>query len=59
MPQVDYRKVMKFSLPKANISFYDKSDAANPYVSFKDSQYFKKKKHLGGFLSKSELEKLK
>lgn len=59
LPQVDYRKVMKFSLPKAEISFYDKSDAENPYVSFEKSNYFKKKKHLGGFLSSIEMKKLK
>lgn len=38
---------------------YDKIDIANPTVSFKNSNYYKQKRHLGGLMSQQSLSKLK
>ena len=38
---------------------YDDSDMANPDVKFKDSQYYKQKKHLDGMMGPEGLKNLK
>lgn len=53
-------KILVFNMPKIkSIQMYDEIDSANPDVKFKDSEYYKQKRHLNGMIGSQGLKSLK
>lgn len=55
----DPSKVLVFKMPPiTSKQMYNKADRDDPSVNFKDSNYYREKHHLGGFMDKKGLRVL-
>ena len=58
--ELDMQKLLVFKMPKAeSVQIYDKIDDDQEIYDIRDSQYFKQKRHLGGFLGEKKMKELK
>ena len=56
----DMEKILVFKMPKCTSKvMYDKIDKDNPVTDFKETEYYKQKRHLGGFMSPEGMKGLK